>query len=321
MSNAAAVRRSYDVLAMSREETVLERPSLDQIHAFLPGRYIIDHPFRYSGLPGPQHRTKIRGPDAFYRLVEIYSGRTLTFESDKLPALSGLCERLHRYIGGDYLAGIWTHGLASGLLWTAKARKQSCKHARTVQAPSWSWAAYNGSVMFLHMRNLGSEDLILVEHNIQPRDSENPFGEVEPGYIVVEGLTIPVVRSRQYAGQHLNPELSPLDFDPTESSEGNPTVPVFIKAGGDHGSYIVALPRTFDEMPKFEMDKALWSNDRYSALLVYKGVTGDPPRGLMLRPKGHPARKMFERVGSFTLGESVEEDIFMDWTRETITLI
>lgn len=56
-------------------------------------------------------------------IVERFSTRKLTFDEDKLPALSGLA---HEYSivnrDDDYLAGIWRSGLPFGLLWCRSCR-------------------------------------------------------------------------------------------------------------------------------------------------------------------------------------------------------
>jgi hypothetical protein len=52
----------------------------------------------------------------WYRLVIEYSHRQLTYEKDKLPAIQGLADSMSREIGGDYMAGLWSHDLHRGLL-------------------------------------------------------------------------------------------------------------------------------------------------------------------------------------------------------------
>lgn len=56
---------------------------------------------------------------SYYDLVERFSARRLTESSDKLPALSGIAQRLQPILG-EYLAGIWRDGFARGLLWWVK---------------------------------------------------------------------------------------------------------------------------------------------------------------------------------------------------------
>ena len=51
------------------------------------------------------------------QLVETYSVCELTFESDMLPAISGLAHRFAKSLGDVYLAGLWKGNICEGLLW------------------------------------------------------------------------------------------------------------------------------------------------------------------------------------------------------------
>lgn len=56
-------------------------------------------------------------PHDWHIIVEEYTGRMLTEESDKLPALGGLAA-IYRFATQDqYLFGLWRGSLATGLLW------------------------------------------------------------------------------------------------------------------------------------------------------------------------------------------------------------
>lgn len=71
----------------------------------------------------------------YYDLINDYSRRRLTFNKDKLPAISGIVQRLHPRIGGDYLAGLWSNDIVRGLAWWKEGR--SAKHVEQYRAPSW----------------------------------------------------------------------------------------------------------------------------------------------------------------------------------------
>jgi hypothetical protein len=85
------------------------------------------------------------------QLMGSYSKRQLTFESDRLPAISGLAKYIRdRGTGtGQYLSGMWKDDLWESLLWSAQ-RSIPCsedqiigttyrKRASTYRAPTWSW--------------------------------------------------------------------------------------------------------------------------------------------------------------------------------------
>ena len=94
-------------------------------------------------------------------VVRTYSGLDFSFQSDKLPALSGLAQRMARVKACRYLAGIWEHDLPCHLLWyVGKAnivhkkleatQEDWCLGIRstTYRAPTWSWASLGGNIYF-----------------------------------------------------------------------------------------------------------------------------------------------------------------------------
>ena len=89
----------------------------------------------------------------WYRLVEEYSERSLTYTSDKLPALAGVARTFARLTGYRYLAGLWEEDILMGLLWWRSKRKGlqlSTWPDSPVSdvLPSWSWAKFMGPLSF-----------------------------------------------------------------------------------------------------------------------------------------------------------------------------
>jgi len=83
-------------------------------------------------------------------LVEIYSYCGLTFETDRLIALSGIASMVHKRTQCEYLAGIWRKALPIDLLWRKRRTTATETAAKTMinedgsakyVAPSWSWAS------------------------------------------------------------------------------------------------------------------------------------------------------------------------------------
>lgn len=87
----------------------------------------------------------------FHRIVEHYSTLKLTKQSDRLPALSGLCKRL-QHIRGEYVAGLWTESIAFDLLWRVeRLNVDSLKVLRPDEdycGPSWSWVSVQDPVAY-----------------------------------------------------------------------------------------------------------------------------------------------------------------------------
>ncbi|KAF2846576.1 HET-domain-containing protein [Plenodomus tracheiphilus IPT5] len=104
--------------------------------------------------------------DYWYGLVEDYSSRNLTKETDKLCALEGLASKIFEEQNpGSYLAGIWSDHLPSALLWRtvppySRNRNQpispltafSPRHPQVYRAPSWSWASIDGEISYESQR-------------------------------------------------------------------------------------------------------------------------------------------------------------------------
>ncbi|KAF2026795.1 HET-domain-containing protein, partial [Setomelanomma holmii] len=74
----------------------------------------------------------------WFYIVQNYSIRNLTFQSDKFVAISGIARRMHALLGGNtYLVGLCRNDLLHGMLWTAA---RNGKRNSDYVAPSWSWA-------------------------------------------------------------------------------------------------------------------------------------------------------------------------------------
>ncbi|USP74157.1 hypothetical protein yc1106_01431 [Curvularia clavata] len=97
----------------------------------------------------------------WFGLVEEYSSRNLTNETDKLPALAGLASKFSEQDPGNYLAGIWSDHLPSALLWRtvppySHDRYQPVsqftaflpRRPQKYRAPSWSWASIDGEISY-----------------------------------------------------------------------------------------------------------------------------------------------------------------------------
>jgi hypothetical protein len=77
------------------------------------------------------------------KMLMEYTSLQLTYESDRLPAIAALADRMSRLRRTDdaYVAGIWKNSILSDLLWNTESYER--RPART--APSWSWASTQGA--------------------------------------------------------------------------------------------------------------------------------------------------------------------------------
>lgn len=96
-------------------------------------------PFEYSG--------------NWNSVVEDYSRRSFTKETDRLPAIASYAESVALIIGDEYLAGLWKSDFHRGVLWSTmpySEKELRCLLERNsqqrVQTPSWSWARHGRKV-------------------------------------------------------------------------------------------------------------------------------------------------------------------------------
>jgi hypothetical protein len=152
---------------------------------------------------------------AWFRIIEDYSGRFMTKEPDKLPALSGVANHFSSvFQNDDYHAGLFRRHFPAALLWrsignnynpreiTDTVRKYSAfwpRRPSEYRAPSWSWAGLDGAVSYDSQRltNLGGprpetgaprQEKLLRLIDVQTRQkSSDPYGAVVSSHIRVLG--------------------------------------------------------------------------------------------------------------------------------------
>ena len=123
-------------------------------------------------------------------LLESYTQLELTYDTDRLPALSGIASQV--FSSSNYLAGLNREYLLGDLCWVTVRRHDEDLRpiSRNAGAPSWSWVAVNGPVYW--RSEIGwtpPESLELVEASCTP-EGENLFGRVSFGSLVLRGVVI-----------------------------------------------------------------------------------------------------------------------------------
>ena len=107
--------------------------------------------------PAPRATNSIEDATVFAewrQTVRSYTMRSLTYPSDKLPALSGLARRTQQRLlpgtnghsNDTYLAGLWERELLTGLGWIAIGDPIDWSRATPYRAPTWSWASVEGPI-------------------------------------------------------------------------------------------------------------------------------------------------------------------------------
>ncbi|KAI8662094.1 HET domain-containing protein [Fusarium sp. Ph1] len=93
-------------------------------------------------------------------IIRDYTRLSLSYERDRLPALSAIASQIHAKTGGRCVAGIWVNQLLDGLRWRCYGRAGFNKDFKRqiflpmamqdgeCKAPSWSWASTEGPITY-----------------------------------------------------------------------------------------------------------------------------------------------------------------------------
>lgn len=91
--------------------------------------------------------------DSWYQIVEQYSHRRLTRDTDKIPAIEGIAYFIAEKRKFNFMAGLWREFLPLNLLWVLKKspgpETTPKKRPTTRVVPSWSWASVDGRISHL----------------------------------------------------------------------------------------------------------------------------------------------------------------------------
>jgi hypothetical protein len=227
--------------------------------------------------------------DRWYELMEDYSFRRLTNETDKLPALSGLAQNFqHAVPQAEYLAGIWSTHLPAALLWRTR---YTARRPMSYIAPTWSWASIIGNITY------ESQRLIDTGGRFEERPQELPF-DCDFGDLSVEMISTRPKHNDKYGsipsaslslnGALLtnidsNPQLWRLEHDYQGGSKANLT-----KDGVVVGLFYLDV---LDEMP-------------YTKELFCLRIRAEPHTSQISRPRG-----LFEgEVGDLVMGLVLTKD-------------
>ncbi|KAF5707224.1 hypothetical protein FGLOB1_7055 [Fusarium globosum] len=100
----------------------------------------------------------------WYQFVEAYSGTNFSFYRDKLPALSGIVERIQSRFPQDYIAGMWESSIPQGLLWIGWGGQEPKVHPlRGTNRPSWCWASPIHPIIFLPIMTYCKEKYLTLQ--------------------------------------------------------------------------------------------------------------------------------------------------------------
>lgn len=159
--------RDTPMLAFDKAKDVVTKSSTLQIYASA-GEYIRDPEFTA----------------AWMRLVSMFTTRQLTHDTDRLPAMSALAQRLSE--GKTYLAGMWCEDLPWHLAWRPLAPDSEKYKVKPYTGPSWSWVSNVDPINWWEWTRKARSSITILESFTDPM-SFNLFGEVTAGMIKLKG--------------------------------------------------------------------------------------------------------------------------------------
>jgi hypothetical protein len=219
-------------------------------------------------------------------VVTEYSKTDLSFEKDRMMALSGIATAVTQSSGMHYLAGLWKELLPMGLLWHLYHPKY--KGTRLDRAPSWSWQSIDRPVEYFYTTTFERLKSIYVAKVIDCRVTPVQDGDADLGN------TKGVLKIQAYL-QKTTGQLHPHGDE--NGSLGLKAVLLGHKKG-----------RTFT--PDIVIDR---STELFFLLIALDTLTDIPPhskfieRGLVLVQSRNLGKNTFFRVGCF-LHEYTEGD-------------
>ncbi len=156
--------------------------------------------------------------EKWHAIVNSYTSRSLTYDKDKLPAISGIAATTAQSSGDEYVAGLWRNTLPIDLLWHLKTgRAKMVLTFPNYIAPSWSWASINRGVVWNPLKH--PKPLITILDIHCTPSGKNSYGEISTG-----------------ASLTLRGPFAPIRICATESAETEPNRAYYISNRGKASS-------------------------------------------------------------------------------------
>ncbi|KAI1212505.1 HET-domain-containing protein [Annulohypoxylon truncatum] len=251
----------------------------------------------------------------WYEIARTYTTCDLTVSSDKLVALSGIAKDMKRRLttlgcrDTKYLAGMWSQDLPYALMWSLN---EFGRRPESYRAPSWSWAAVDGSSLMPFYGRTDLEALVSVTSaRTTLENDEDETGKVRGGMLTLTGFlaTANIGLSAENTYEQESNRRRIIDF---RNHEDGTRLPKF---NDYHYIFCSSACVLFD------------TKEIYPRVLCLPITRGDRPAkfdliwGLALVQVGH---ENYRRVGLFSLhvnpGDSVQS-IFTNASQGSVNII
>lgn len=144
--------------------------------------------------------------DDWRKIVERYSQRKLTVETDKLPALAGMASQLwnlstppedRSMSSTGYLAGLWRDDFIYGLAWARPHSSPMGTRPQDYCGPSWSWASVHGAVEYESWCRNRGQIARFVDADVDLYSQQHPFGMVTSAWALLRARLLRLVDSEE----------------------------------------------------------------------------------------------------------------------------
>jgi hypothetical protein len=202
----------------------------------------------------------------WYNTVNLYSLRNLTFEKDRLPALSGIARTLQRVTEFSYKAGIWLEDMHTGLLWSQQGTGKRRVTLDENVIPSWTWTGivFGSPQYYLYDEHSGwyshshrteamlAEKATILEVSIETAEGDI-YGQVTKGVLTIQGQYIAI---KDWIARHRIPILYKKgeQFDLSDIHEPR-----------TYAVKLTKIPQILFELDHTEGGQPHWSAEEYNA--------------------------------------------------------
>ncbi|KAK3934321.1 heterokaryon incompatibility protein 6 [Diplogelasinospora grovesii] len=282
---------------------------------------LTDALLKLTGPDGIDHFRTNQLHKSWYKLLNHYTKREVSFEADRLPAIGGIAVEISRITGAKYLAGLWGNNLLYDIMWYADSREWLVRPERW-RAPTWSWASINCPVAFgddLPSSGITDDATPLarvLSCRVTPAiEGGGDFGRVASGELEIDGPFMEVSRE-DVLGLFQQQDLSPPPPKSNDVSEWYKQMLEHIanmpKGAVDEEDVEKTLPGKVFALMTFSRDWFRRYKDEertdktcYSGLLLREAEDGK-----------------FERIGAF-LNEDAKwmDQSVKPWEKRTVVLL
>lgn len=144
-----------------------------------------------SAISGDRHHQDLL--DQWCDILKIYTHRTLTLGTDRLPAISGIAAQFGKVLCDEYKAGLWKSAMISQLFWrrSNSAWSKLRPRPREYQGPTWSWAAINEPISVITYQSYTKHvDMEIVDCEIVIKNEAASFSVYDPSFGAVEAASL-----------------------------------------------------------------------------------------------------------------------------------